>query len=520
MNASGDLPKLHWLTWRRTPTKLSRWHQPDLFFALLAGIVCFSRFRHGRSPLFTYDDDFFYYLKIAANVAHTGRSTFDGVHLTNGYHPLWFFIITVLYALVPTPWFFVSLQTCSFLLAMLHYRLLKQMLCTRVVDRDAAAFCAVFIATLATALGRGGMEVCVLFPCIVAALAYRLGPSFQWTTRQTAIYGFLLSLAILARLDAAMLVALLLACECTQMLPTLVSVGRTVKLLIGGFLFPAYLLVNRFFFHTWLPVSGQAKQLRFHHWPSLRLWASVFARPSTLLTLIVWGSVAVSIVALCCFPRSPAAAPSKQFALALLVFPVMYISVLSLLSDWPVWPWYFYPFLLSLVGSALLLLPIEAHVRALFQYLHGPGYAALLLLMGAVSNLVPVGPEYWQTCALASYINQHPGVYAMGDVSGLLSYMVTSPIVQTEGLTEDVMFVRAVRSQRPLRQVLQDFGATYYITGEYPHRSACVTVSEPAQAGPDSPHLRAIVCDRDALFQAHTDRHQVYAVSSLRSSPN
>ena len=34
-------------------------------------------------------DDFFYYLKVASNVASGNGSTFNGIVPTNGYHPLW-----------------------------------------------------------------------------------------------------------------------------------------------------------------------------------------------------------------------------------------------------------------------------------------------------------------------------------------------------------------------------------------------------------------------------------------------
>src|SRR5712692_4531725 len=43
-------------------------------------------------------EDGFYYLKIAQNIAGGAGSTFDGAHPTNGYHPLW------LLCLVPLFW--------------------------------------------------------------------------------------------------------------------------------------------------------------------------------------------------------------------------------------------------------------------------------------------------------------------------------------------------------------------------------------------------------------------------------
>jgi hypothetical protein len=48
-------------------------------------------------------DDSFYYLEIARRLAHTGQSTFDGVSPTNGYHPLWMGILTVLAWAVDDP---------------------------------------------------------------------------------------------------------------------------------------------------------------------------------------------------------------------------------------------------------------------------------------------------------------------------------------------------------------------------------------------------------------------------------
>jgi len=37
-------------------------------------------------------DDMGYYMKISENMALGLGPTFDGLHLTNGYHPLWFLI--------------------------------------------------------------------------------------------------------------------------------------------------------------------------------------------------------------------------------------------------------------------------------------------------------------------------------------------------------------------------------------------------------------------------------------------
>jgi hypothetical protein len=41
-------------------------------------------------------DDAFYYLQIAKNIVHNGRSTFDGVNPTAGYHPGWMLLVVIL----------------------------------------------------------------------------------------------------------------------------------------------------------------------------------------------------------------------------------------------------------------------------------------------------------------------------------------------------------------------------------------------------------------------------------------
>jgi|NGEPerStandDraft_6_1074524.scaffolds.fasta_scaffold29501_3 hypothetical protein len=45
-----------------------------------------------------YVDDAFYYFRVAHNIASGAGSTFDGIDLTNGYHPLWQLLLVPLFA--------------------------------------------------------------------------------------------------------------------------------------------------------------------------------------------------------------------------------------------------------------------------------------------------------------------------------------------------------------------------------------------------------------------------------------
>src|SRR5512142_22823 len=44
-------------------------------------------------------DDAYYYFKVAQNISEGHGSTFDGIHPTNGYHPLWMLICIPIFAL-------------------------------------------------------------------------------------------------------------------------------------------------------------------------------------------------------------------------------------------------------------------------------------------------------------------------------------------------------------------------------------------------------------------------------------
>ena len=69
-----------------------------IIYVLIASLLCFFMAFFVISPefiatLMTLDDSYFY-IKIAANMAKGLGSTFDGIAMTNGYHPLYFFILT------------------------------------------------------------------------------------------------------------------------------------------------------------------------------------------------------------------------------------------------------------------------------------------------------------------------------------------------------------------------------------------------------------------------------------------
>src|SRR5437667_9870646 len=65
---------------------------------VVIGTALLTLLAHGVPNLF-FEDDAYFYLQIAWNLG-TGRgSTFDGLHVTNGYHLLWAGVLTPFAAL-------------------------------------------------------------------------------------------------------------------------------------------------------------------------------------------------------------------------------------------------------------------------------------------------------------------------------------------------------------------------------------------------------------------------------------
>src|SRR5579883_1358590 len=84
-----------------------RWSVAVVF--LTACFTLFPHLRFGSDVAAFFEDDFFYYLQIARNFAEHGRSTFDGVTPTNGYHPLWMIVLSLLWRCAGERRFFPAL---------------------------------------------------------------------------------------------------------------------------------------------------------------------------------------------------------------------------------------------------------------------------------------------------------------------------------------------------------------------------------------------------------------------------
>jgi len=112
---------------------------------------------------------------------------------------------------------------------------------------------------------------------------------------------------------------------------------------------------------------------------------------------------------------------------------------------------------------------------------------------------------YLTALDVRQFAENHPGIYAMGDRAGAVGYLANVPVIQLEGLMMDKQYLDNIRAQRDVQDVLKQYEVRYYIFTSMragPDADGCYSAREPAQAGPDSPVMRAHICKTPvAVFQ-------------------
>jgi len=156
-------------------------------------------------------DDSFYYLQIAKNIAAGYGSTFDRINPTNGYHPLWAFLLVPLFWLVPDNnalaiHLTLTLQVVLTLVSMaLFYRLSRLFL-----DRQAAFFgLLLWVNPRLVRLWLDAMPTILsvsIHLALISLICTRSPLQRPSRPRDDLAAGVLLGLAFLSRLDAVFLV--------------------------------------------------------------------------------------------------------------------------------------------------------------------------------------------------------------------------------------------------------------------------------------------------------------------------
>jgi len=162
-------------------------------------------------------DDAYYYYKVAQNISEGYGSTFDGINLTNGYHPLWMIVCIPIFALARFD-LILPLRVLLVVIAIFHagtsvliYRLVKKHF-SQSVGILAAAYWSFDFYTHETIYQIGLETPLAVFTVVL--LLYRLS-QFETTWRKNGVtkkelagLGLLAALVMFSRLDLIFLAVL------------------------------------------------------------------------------------------------------------------------------------------------------------------------------------------------------------------------------------------------------------------------------------------------------------------------
>lgn len=217
-------------------------------------------------------DDAYYYLGVAKHLASAGTSTFDGLHATNGYHPLWCALLVPVVGAIHDPGLAVRAAGLLWFLLAACVPFAAWWALRRRLGDDVAAWAAIVAALepwIALALARpNGLETPLYALAILVVLGAAdrvLGGEQPPSLAEAGLLGGLLGASVLARLDAgalAVAVAILIATRGTKAWGVRVAALRlavvtALALAIAG---PS-LAWNEAKFGSVLPVSGRVVAL-------------------------------------------------------------------------------------------------------------------------------------------------------------------------------------------------------------------------------------------------------------------
>lgn len=287
-----------------------------------------------------YEDDAFYYFQIAKNVAQGHGFTFDGIHPTNGFHPLWLAALVPIFGVMPgLDWPVRSAGILEALLLGLAGAGVYGALRSR-VGRLTAALAGLLLFALPGTRNmlRVGLESALsvfLLMCVWRA-SLRVG---ERGVRAWVAVGIACAFAALARLEAVVAIPCLIALERRRLRETpwsLVALGAPATL---GVL--AYVTWNQVSFGSLIPVSGLVK----HFWSATESYALPLGlrlpkgAPSILL-----GSVMLLVSAAWVRRVKPGwVQPFTNAGAPLLVLVALSIVCVDVASVWYLARWYLGP---------------------------------------------------------------------------------------------------------------------------------------------------------------------------------
>ena len=441
-----------------------------------------------------FEDDAYYYFTIARNIVLHHQATFDGMTVTNGFHPLWMILLLPIFSVVHDPlWCLRVVGSLSVILLALGYWSAWRFLHRKfsVLTRSLIMAVALYYAHI---FSRTNLDVSLLIPLAVWSLVIlaEVDPAHPGRTPngRFVLVGLLLAALELARLDTVML-NLIIFLTVLVAFGRPISLGKLVRLLaIGGpslIVGGTYLIVNYLWFGHIVPVSAASKSMSGLPLNYIFL-EQLITRPLWMLylgTLVLSvGTFVMDVVNRRAQTRS-GTAQTVDVTGIVVAFLVLYTASQLFLTSWFLWNWYCYPALLATVfvlpiAVEFLWVRLEACFGRLYRLLAGVALVLALTVI-AIQTMWQVlwlsrNVEHsflYQNYVLARLLNERwadlPTV-AMGDRAASFAYFYQGKVVQLEGIVGDYQFLRYIE-RNELDDYLTKHGVGYIVSWTGPEKN-------------------------------------------------
>ncbi|MGH6983513.1 MAG: hypothetical protein ACREEI_04725 [Stellaceae bacterium] len=480
-------------------------------------------------------DDAYYYLRVAANIAHGAGSTFGNLVPTNGYHPLWqlalvpvFWIIRAPDAAIPAVF---VIGSAAWIACVALYRRIGAM-----CDAEAAFLCGgiylCWLCTFALPGGAGlvflGMETTLALPIMLwlveLSLRRAIFTAAPQPRRTLLTVGVALTLMCLARLEAVFIATAYIGAFVLMQQKRGLQAALRDGIVMGAPLAATlivYMAANQILFGAAMPVSGAAKALGapFANLNPLiaSLWGASTLQARTIPLGLVFIAEAATVLALAWRKSGDARTDAMRQQLvivagATLAGTLLHLAYLCVGSSWPIWAWYGYG--RALLGAIIVPLALTVLWRRPIPASLVTAAVIGILVLGSgatVAKHLALGDNqssYWvhadSDAAKLDALLPANAVVAMGDLAGSLGYRLRRPRVQTEGLVEGPEYLRRLRQLGGWQIYFAERGVTDVAAADYrllpcdDGAPDCHMVVEPKVG--DGPKVRIRVLDSDVVF--------------------
>jgi hypothetical protein len=436
-------------------------------------------------------DDAYYYFNVARNIVEGLGITFDGMNVTNGFHPLWMLtLLPVTRVAGPDPdttlraiFCMVALITGAGFLA--AYKAIASN-----ASRTAAALgmglllVPVFLNGFLNGL-ETGLLLSLLFATMWAIARYDL-LSTQSTAGQNAALGALLALILLTRLDAIFIVLAIIcvfwvkwlrgADGCTRfgsLVATTARVSLVPVVAVG-----AYVLWNVAVFGHASPISGALKST----FPTNTFAPQRLAEPHRLYGE---AQLVVSAIGLLWLRRrrtglTPSVPP---ILVALWMGSFVHLLHSTIYVNWAAHWWHFASYTpLTVITTTLVFDRVceRSRCRALVMGVAAGLVAAVGLGLYVDREIRAVHHRPWYDAALwARETLPEDAVIGMTD-AGLFGYFSRRPTVNLDGVINGYEYQEALRDHR-LTEYLESCGVTHIADYEVRYRNGIYVIRLPAR---------------------------------------